>query len=169
MTREKQPSRGRVAYRVPSAPVDTWARERAEEITQVIRNKKGELELFYEEPLDRDAWLRVMSEFFRYKRLEYMLVGFDLNGSVRRTLLVEGSQTGVSMRIELIVAVALGVVGKGTRSIILAHNHPGSTGALVASQKDYAMKRSLEKALEPITPNTSVKAFVFVRGQSRQY
>jgi len=129
----KGPSR---PLRQPSASYDYAAREAADTATRILRAKNKDLRTGFfqlhalEPKVNLHGALSFMAEFLRYKRNEYMLVGFLVAGDLHEIWVTMGTRTKVTFYLDNIAERAVEI---GCTRIIFGHNHAGPFGALAAS------------------------------------
>lgn len=163
----KAPSR---TLRQPSAPYDHVARETADTATRILRGKNNDLKTGYfqihalEPKVDLHGALSFMAEFLRYKRNEYMLVGFLVAGKLHEIWVTLGTKIKVTFYLDSIAERAAEI---GCTRIIFGHNHPGPLGALVASSEDYQAKKDVTSLLGPLS--IKFESYIFNRGRYVSY
>lgn len=163
----KAPSR---TLRQPSTPYDHAAREAADTATRILRGKNIDLKTGYfqihalEPKVDFYGTLSFMAEFLRYKRNEYMLVGFLVAGKLHEIWVTMGTKTKVIYYLGGVTERAAEI---GCTRIIFGHNHPGPFGALVASSEDYQAKKDATSRLGPLS--IKFENYIFNRGHYVSY
>ena len=163
----KAPSK---TLRQPSARYDYAAREAADNATRILRAKNIDLRAGYfqihtlEPKVDFHGTLSFMAEFLRYKRNEYMLVGFLVAGRLHEIWVTMGTKTKVTYDL---VSVAERAAEIGCTRIIFGHNHPSPFGALAASSEDCQAKKDVTSRLGPLS--IKFESYIFNRGYYVSY
>lgn len=163
----KAPSR---TLRQRSASYDHVAREAADTATRILRAKNKDLKTGFfqlhalEPKVDLHGALSFMAEFLRYKRNEYILVGFLVAGKLHEIWVTMGTTTKVTFYLDNIAERAVGI---GCTRIIFGHNHPGPFGALVTSPEDRQVKKDLASRLGPLS--IGFESYIFNRGHYVSY
>jgi len=106
-----------------------------------------------------------MGQFFKYKKHEWIFLGFSREGRIRQFWLNKGpDRSGVSSFLSLERALGL-CTEDGYDRVLLGHNHPA--GALRPSRQD---RVSLEHWGDRFAEaGVSLVEYVFVAGRWRRY